>query len=485
MSLFEVPGWSVPPAPVAAQPGKKRKRPPAAKDAAEDVDEAQRIREAQRNIEKLMKSLGAGADADGAHAERPSKKTRGGEGQEKPRRKGKEREEKGDGKGKGEEKGDGKGKGAEREGGRKPARGAQDGAAAAGGETGRAKKQQGGQSPKADAAEHARERAGPSPSKAQKKQERRDKQRQRQKQEQKQKQKEADSADSAEPDVEAAATRDNAAPPERKKAEQPPSKKSVDTPTDASVLSGLTALQANMKKSLGGARFRWINEMLYKSDSAKAQERMSSDPALFTDYHTGFRHQVESWPTNPASHYISTLSSYPAKTVIADLGCGDAALARALVPNGFTVLSFDLVSDGAYVVAADTCSRVPLPGSEGVAGASADHEEEGEGQVVDVVVCALSLMGTNWPGCIREAWRILKAGGEFRIAEVASRFSSVEEFVSLVSSFGFKLQSKDERNSHFTLFEFKKVPRKPKNEKEWKKLLSRGNVLKPCEYKRR
>ena len=121
---------------------------------------------------------------------------------------------------------------------------------------------------------------------------------------------------------------------------------------------------------------------------------------------------MESWPTNPVSHYISILSSYPSKTVVADLGCGDAALARSLIPKGIVVLSFDLVSDDAYVIEADTCVRVPLPGSERSLSASADatSEEDGEGQVVDVVVCALSLMGTNWPGCIREAWRILKAG---------------------------------------------------------------------------
>ncbi len=122
-------------------------------------------------------------------------------------------------------------------------------------------------------------------------------------------------------------------------------------------------------------------------------------------YHTGFRSQVESWPTNPVSYYISTLTSYPAKTVIVDLGCGDAALARALVPKGMAVISFDLVSDGTYVVEADTCTRVPLPGSE-----PHDSQNEGEGQIVDVVICALSLMGTNWPGCIREAWRILRPG---------------------------------------------------------------------------
>ena len=167
---------------------------------------------------------------------------------------------------------------------------------------------------------------------------------------------------------------------------------------------------------------------------------------------------MESWPTNPVSHYVTVLSSYQAKTVIADLGCGDAALARSLIPRGMSVLSFDLVSDDAYVIQADICSHVPLPGSEPASG-EPSLEVNGEGQVVDVVVCALSLMGTNWPGCIREAWRILRPGcvtscmfpardsesllrGELKIAEVTSRFVSTDEFKSFVSAFGFKLKSK-------------------------------------------
>jgi ribosomal RNA-processing protein 8 len=174
------------------------------------------------------------------------------------------------------------------------------------------------------------------------------------------------------------------------------------------------------------------------------------------------------------------LSSYPAKTVIADLGCGDAALARALVPKGLTVLSFDLVSDGAFVVEADTHVKIPLPGSEGEGG-----EGEGEGHVVDVVVCALSLMGLNWPNCIRETWRILKPGCELNIAEVTSRFTDVDDFVSLVNSIGFVLTSKDDRNTHFTQFVFKKTARKGMNDEKWATVLSKGSVLKPCEYKRR
>ncbi|EPT02791.1 hypothetical protein FOMPIDRAFT_55039 [Fomitopsis schrenkii] len=247
----------------------------------------------------------------------------------------------------------------------------------------------------------------------------------------------------------------------------------------------LTKLQAGLKSSLDGARFRWINEVLYKSDSEHAHGIMRENPAVFEEYHTGFRHQVQTWPTNTVSHYISVLSTYPTKTVIIDLGCGDAALARALVPKGFTVLSFDLVADGAYVIEADTCGRLPLPGSEDPEREADSAVSEGHGGVVDVVVCALSLMGTNWPNCIREAWRVLRSNGELKIAEVASRFTNQDEFVSFICSFGFCLKSKDDSNTHFTLFDFKRVAQKTKEKKGWDKLLGRGSILKPCEYKRR
>ncbi|KAH9921696.1 methyltransferase-domain-containing protein [Epithele typhae] len=416
MSLFEVPGWSVPDAPVAQAGSKKRKRPAPVKDNDGDgVDEAQRMRDAQKNIEKLMKSLGAGMEAlDGDDAVRPNKK----------KREGKEKEKSNTAKGE-------KGKETDMASGSRKEVKWKTATPQKREERGRTQDKK----PKKD---------GKSAVKASKK---------------KNKKERKAYAQSADARSEAGSVKG-------------------DRGTDADASAGLTALQAKMKSNLGGARFRWINETLYKTSSLEAHELMSKDPAIFADYHTGFRHQVDSWPTNPVSYYIDALSSYPPKTVVADLGCGDAALARALVPKGYTILSFDLVSDDAYVIEADTCSRVPLPGSE-------ESGEQREGQVVDVVVCALSLMGTNWVGCMREAWRVLRAGGELKVAEVASRFTSIDDFVAVVSACGFKLVSKDDKNTHFTLFEFKKVHRDAISDKQWSKFMERGSVLKPCEYKRR
>ncbi|KAF9498485.1 hypothetical protein BDN71DRAFT_1443332 [Pleurotus eryngii] len=246
----------------------------------------------------------------------------------------------------------------------------------------------------------------------------------------------------------------------------------------------LTTLQDRMRQSLDGARFRMINETLYKSHSSDASRMMHEDPQMFEEYHSGFRRQVQSWPSNPVEVYIEDLSSRPG-VVIADLGCGDAVLAQSLIPKGLTVLSFDLVSRNPYVIEADICAKLPLPGSE----PSSDDDEPGAGNahVVDLVVCALSLMGTNWPNCIREAWRVLKLDGELKIAEVASRFKDVKEFITLINSYGFRVkkESKNKSNSHFTFFTFVKTPRAPIADEEWQKIYAKSDLLKPCEYKRR
>ncbi|KAG8761850.1 25S rRNA (adenine645-N1)-methyltransferase [Ceratobasidium sp. 428] len=240
----------------------------------------------------------------------------------------------------------------------------------------------------------------------------------------------------------------------------------------------LTMLQSSMKNNLEGARFRFINEQLYKSSSNDALKMMQQEPQVYAEYHTGFRHQTRSWPINPVTLISASLSSLPPRSLIVDLGCGDAQLAKTLVPEGLNVLSFDLVSDGAWVVEADVCARVPLPGSE--------DGEDGQA-VVDACVCSLSLMSTNWIGCVREAWRVSRIGARFVVAEVTSRFQNTDMFVEVLSDVGFQLVEQTAPSTHFLLFEFRKVVQNGGDiNQRWDRISQKAkNVLKPCEYKRR
>ncbi|KAK8858525.1 hypothetical protein IAR55_002752 [Kwoniella newhampshirensis] len=282
----------------------------------------------------------------------------------------------------------------------------------------------------------------------------------------------------------------------------------------------LTEMQAKMQAKLEGARFRWINEQLYSTPSAEAVAMMKKDPKIFADYHETHRLLTSGWPSPPLPHIVKLLAPLPAGSVIADLGCGDAGLARALVPQGKVVLSYDLVGDsgvpgaeqaaktaGGWVVEADFLEKVPLPGRPGGLDFTKSDEarekekksgkKKGRGgrdnaasEVVDAVVCCLSLMGKNWVGGIFEACRVLKQGGALHVAEVTSRFISTDKFVEKVESFGFEVEEQDSPSSHFTLFRFTKtaeVPQGPaRDQKGWTERVEEGEeILRGCVYKKR
>ncbi|GAA6021830.1 hypothetical protein JCM11491_001536 [Sporobolomyces phaffii] len=263
-----------------------------------------------------------------------------------------------------------------------------------------------------------------------------------------------------------------------------------------------TAMQAQLRAKLAGGKFRMLNETLYTTSGQDAWNLMKEEGA-FDDYHSGFRSQASNWPVNPLSVISnSLLSSLPVNALVADFGCGDAGLARTLSPpasssssqsgpslklklaqpklvaqKALKVVSFDLVSQNPYVIEAE-CSSVPLPGSA----------SSSEGQVVDAVVCCLSLMGTDWINMIREARRVLKTDGKLLIAEVSSRFDKVDEFVKLVESVGFESSGKDDSNSHFVLFDFVKTATSAELVNDAKKsenTRKAAALLRPCIYKKR
>jgi SAM-dependent methyltransferase len=145
------------------------------------------------------------------------------------------------------------------------------------------------------------------------------------------------------------------------------------------------------KSKLAGAKFRWINEKLYTISSQDALQLFKCNPDMFSNYHDGFDTQVKHWPQNPVDIFISRLRTKDKKTVIADMGCGTAKMAKILSKE-MNVHSFDLSAANDFVTIADI-AHVPL-----------------EDNSADVVVFSLSLMGVNYMDFLIEAHRILKNG---------------------------------------------------------------------------
>ncbi|AMD22236.1 HGL104Wp [Eremothecium sinecaudum] len=279
----------------------------------------------------------------------------------------------------------------------------------------------------------------------------------------------------------------------------------------------LTPLQQKMLAKLSGSRFRWINEQLYTISSNDALKLMKEQPALFDEYHEGFRSQVQSWPENPVDVFVQQIKARAMKPVnapgglpglkdkkivLADMGCGEATLAlhvnemfknhnkRTKYKKNWEVHSFDLKKANDRITVADI-KNVPLPDNS-----------------CTIVVFCLALMGTNFLDFIKEAYRILAPRGELWIAEIKSRFSdNGDEFVNALKLNGFFHKTTDDQNKMFTRFEFFKPPkeileeRKAKLERRQKFIevetekeelekkrtsTPEGKwLLKPCIYKRR
>ncbi|KAF3693167.1 Ribosomal RNA-processing protein 8 [Channa argus] len=218
------------------------------------------------------------------------------------------------------------------------------------------------------------------------------------------------------------------------------------------------SLRSRMEQRLESARFRYINEVLYSTDSGEARSMFRQDPQAFWIYHRGYTAQVQRWPANPVDAIISYIQQKPSTLVVADFGCGDCKIARSVKNK---VHSFDLAAACELVTVCDMAS-VPL-----------------NDKSVDIAVFCLSLMGTNLTDFISEANRVLKIGGVLKIAEVASRFDNVRGFITTLATLGFKMVSKDTENTHFYAFEFVKTGNSPENVKTF------GLQLKPCVYKKR
>lgn len=248
-----------------------------------------------------------------------------------------------------------------------------------------------------------------------------------------------------------------------------PSRVADTTQTSTCFLSStkLTALQQRMAAKLTSARFRHLNQTLYTSPSGQAMRLFADSPQNYTSYHAGFRAQVAVWPQNPVEGFIEDIKARSRVSVpsqkrlwreqkegkkrkdsdcrtthgvtttqggekleslprspngictIVDLGCGDATLAGSLSPSakslGLKLLSFDLAkgdTPNAHLITVADVSNLSTAGVKG--------------GTVDIAICCLSLMGTNWVDVVGECARIIRGGGEVWVAEIKSRFARPE-----------------------------------------------------------
>lgn len=218
-------------------------------------------------------------------------------------------------------------------------------------------------------------------------------------------------------------------------------------------------LRIRMLERLKAAQFRYLNEKLYTTDGSQAKQLFQSDPESFHTYHEGYQQQLRKWPVKPLDIIAKKISQMPTTLKIADMGCGEAALAKQLAHS---VRSFDLVSSQNDVESCDM-AHTPLLA-----------------QSMDVVVYCLALMGTTLTEYLLEANRVLKTGGLIMIAEVESRFDDVDKFIKDVERLGFKNTNLDNTHKVFYFLEFKKVTNPPSKRSRLPMI-----TLRPCLYKRR
>lgn len=209
------------------------------------------------------------------------------------------------------------------------------------------------------------------------------------------------------------------------------------------------SITEELEKKLYGAKFRLLNEKMYKSGG------LSDDEAK--KYHVYYTEQSKKWPQHPRNGVFDKLKDINPHLQIADLGCGGAEIAT-MFPN---VKSYDKYPANNTIIKADITS-VP----------TADKS-------FDIVINCLSLMTNYISKVIVEVNRILKIGGTWYIAEVSSRIKNNRSLIDGLEKFGFKLIEADTRNTHFCIIVLEKI----------KDTSFPGKLpeirLKPCIYKKR
>jgi tetratricopeptide (TPR) repeat protein len=175
----------------------------------------------------------------------------------------------------------------------------------------------------------------------------------------------------------------------------------------------------NRRRNVQYGDFSRMNARWNSSNSDTTYKRLQGNPEEWMQYHTLYQAARKTWSVTPYEEAIKWLEKR-SNLVVADLGCGEALLAKALASR-HTVHSFDFIAINDSVIECDI-AHLPL-----------------EDASLDVAMFNLSLMGLNITDYIREAARTLKLDGQLWIYEVTSHIKDLQEFIRGLELAGFRI----------------------------------------------
>jgi hypothetical protein len=175
----------------------------------------------------------------------------------------------------------------------------------------------------------------------------------------------------------------------------------------------------NRRRNAQYGDFSRMNARWNSSNSDTTYKRLQGNPEEWMQYHTLYQSARKTWSVTPYEEAIKWLEKR-SNLVVADLGCGEALLAKALTGR-HTVHSFDFIAINDSVIECDI-AHLPL-----------------EDACLDVAMFNLSLMGLNITDYIREAARTLKLDGQLWIYEVTSHIKDLQGFVRGLELAGFRI----------------------------------------------
>lgn len=212
-----------------------------------------------------------------------------------------------------------------------------------------------------------------------------------------------------------------------------------------------------------------INEILYtcKSDEALRRLKVDSQLDLAAKYHEGYEEQMLKWPEHPLDRivkHVNNLNLKPASVVL-DLGAGACRLSSSLTNKKVSVISVDFAPPPRVILPPERTSAETYLKQGGLIKSSIRHVSILPDNCANVAVFCLSLMGTDWPFFLAEAFRLLKSGGTLVIAEVYTRARRPAKLLKHLENQSLKLYKKEEVGNYFFIWYFR-VNKKDRKEVE-------------------